>query len=96
MIDVYTGNAGERFPRCLSFCAQQIMNDIMKGGSMAGNNKPMTEMTRRYGHTVYTVRTYCNSDSKATYEEKLLTLIRHEADRQDGHDEKQQSSEATA
>ena len=96
MIDVHAGNAGEKSPRCLSFCAQQIMNDIMKGGSMAENNKPMTEMTRRYGHTVYTVRTYCNSDSKATYEEKLLTLIRHEADRQDGHDEKQQSSEASA
>ena len=63
---------------------------------MFRNTKPMTEMTRRYGHTVYTVRAYCNSDSKATYEEKLLTLIRHEADKQDGDDEKQQTSKASA
>ena len=49
---------------------------------MFGNNKPMTEMTRRYGHTVYTVRAYCNPDSKATFEEKLLTLIGQEAEKQ--------------
>ena len=63
---------------------------------MVRNNKPITEMTRRYGHTVYTVRAYCNPDSDATCEEKLLTLIRHEADKQDDHDAKQQNSEASA
>ena len=63
---------------------------------MIRNNKPITEMTRRYGHTVYTIRAYCDPESKATYEEKLLTLIRHEADKQDEDDAKQQSSEASA
>ena len=63
---------------------------------MVRNNKPITEMTRRYGHTIFTVRAYCDPESKATYEEKLLTLIRHEADKQDDHDAKQQSNEASA
>lgn len=63
---------------------------------MIRNNKPITEMTRRYGHTVYTIRAYCDPESKATYEEKLLTLIRHEADKQDEDDAKQQNSEASA
>ena len=63
---------------------------------MIRNNKPITEMTRRYGHTIFTVRAYCDPDSDATYEEKLLTLIRHEADKQDEDDAKQQNSEASA
>ena len=63
---------------------------------MVRNNKPITEMTRRYGHTVYTIRTYCNPDSKATYEEKLLMLIRHEADKQDEEITKKQNCEASA
>ena len=63
---------------------------------MARNSKPITEMSRRYGYTVYTVCTYCNPDSKATYEEKLLTLIWHEADKQDGHDAEHQNSKASA
>ena len=96
MIYVHAGNSGERSPHCFSFCAQQIMNDIRKGESMARNNKPITEMTRRYGHTVYTVRAYCNSESKATYEEKLLMLIRHEADKQDEEITKKQNCEASA
>lgn len=96
MIYVHAGNAGERSPHCFSFCVQQTMNDIRKGGSMIRNNKPITEMTRRYGHTVYTIRAYCDPESKATYEEKLLTLIRHEADKQDEDDAKQQNSEASA
>ena len=96
MIYVHAGNAGEQSPHCFSFCAQQIMNDIRKGGSMVRNNKPITEMTRRYGYTVYTIRAYCSPESKATYEEKLLTLIRHEADKQDEEITKKQNCEASA
>lgn len=44
---------------------------------------PMMEMTRRYGHTVYQISAYCDPDSKYTYEDRLLTLIRHEADKMD-------------
>ena len=44
---------------------------------------PMMEVTRRYGHTVYTVSAYCNPDSAHTYEERLLNLIQHEADKMD-------------
>ncbi len=39
---------------------------------------PMMEMTRRCGHTVYSISAYSNPDSDSTYEEKLLQLIRHE------------------
>ncbi|MGN0774977.1 MAG: hypothetical protein ACI4MP_14425 [Candidatus Ventricola sp.] len=42
-------------------------------------NTPVMKMTRRYGHTVYEVAAYCNPDSKATYEDRLLQLIRHAA-----------------
>ena len=96
MIYVHAGNAGERSPHCFSFCAQQIMNDIREGESMVRNNKPITEMTRCYGHTVYTIRAYCNPESKATYEEKLLMLIQHEADKQDEEITKKQNCEASA
>lgn len=72
------------------------MNDIKKGGSMVRNNKPITEMSRRYGHTVYTVRAYCNPDSSATYEEKVLTLIRHEADKPVNENAEQQNIEEPA
>ena len=96
MIQVHASNAGERSPHCFSFCAQQIMNDIREGGSMVRNNKPITEMTRRYGHTVYTVRAYCNPDSKATFEEKLLTLIKHEADKQADDDKCPQNNSVSA
>ena len=34
-------------------------------------------MTRRYGRMVYEVAAYCSPDSKATYEDRLLQLIRH-------------------
>lgn len=47
---------------------------------------PIMEMTRRYGHTVYNVNAYCNPDSNVTYEETLLTLIKHEADKQAADD----------
>ena len=59
-------------------------------------NVKMVCSSRRYGHTIFTVRAYCDPESKATYEEKLLTLIRHEADKQDEDDAKQQSNEASA
>ena len=38
----------------------------------------MMEMTRRYGHTLYSISAYSNPNSHSTYEEKLLQLIRHE------------------
>lgn len=42
-------------------------------------NTPIMKMTRRYGRTVYEVAAYCSPDSKATYEDRLLQLIRHAA-----------------
>lgn len=96
MIYVHAGNVGEQSPHCFFFCVQKIMNDIGKGGSMVRNNKPITEIIRCYGHTVYTIRAYCDPESKATYEEKLLTLIRHEADKQNDETAKQQNCEASA
>ena len=42
-------------------------------------NTPVMKMTRRYGRTVYEVVAYCSPDSKATYEDRLLHLIRHAA-----------------
>ena len=47
-----------------------------KGGFMT-QNTPVMKMTRRYGRTVYEVAAYCSPDSKATYEDRLLQLIRH-------------------
>ncbi len=41
-------------------------------------NTPMMEMTRRYGHTLYSISAYSTPDSDSTYEEKLLQLIHHE------------------
>ena len=49
-----------------------------KGGFMT-QNTPVMKMTRRYGRTVYEVAAYCSPDSKATYEDRLLQLIRHAA-----------------
>jgi len=48
-----------------------------KGGAVA-KQTPMMEMTRRYGHTLYSISAFSNPDSSSTYEEKLLQLIRHE------------------
>ena len=45
---------------------------------------PMMEMTRRYGHTVYTISAFGSPESACTYEERLLHLIRHEAEKMDG------------
>ena len=44
---------------------------------------PMMEVTRRYGHTVYTISAYGNPDSAHTYEERLLNLIQHESEKMD-------------
>ena len=44
-------------------------------------NNPMMEMTRRYGHTVYTISAFGNPDTVNTYEDRLLHLIRHEAEK---------------
>ena len=44
---------------------------------------PMMEMTRRYGHTVYTISAFGSPESACTYEERLLNLIQHEADKMD-------------
>ena len=46
---------------------------------------PMMEVTRRYGHTVYTISAYGNPDSAHTYEERLLNLIQHESEKMDSH-----------
>ena len=46
-------------------------------------NTPLMEVTRRYGHTVYTISAFGNPESACTYEERLLDLIRHEADKMD-------------
>ena len=50
-------------------------------------NNPMMEMTRRYGHTVYTISAFGNPDTANTYEDRLLHLIRHEAEKRDGSKE---------
>ena len=42
-------------------------------------NTPVMKLTRRYGRTAYEVAAYCSPDSKATYEDRLLQLIRHAA-----------------
>ena len=44
---------------------------------------PMMEVTRRYGHTVYTISAFGNPEANTTYEERLLHLIQHEAEKMD-------------
>ena len=44
---------------------------------------PMMEVTRRYGHTVYTICAFGSPKSACTYEDRLLHLIQHEADKMD-------------
>ena len=44
-------------------------------------NTPMMEMTRQYGHTVYTITAFGNPEANSTYEDRLLHLIQHEADK---------------
>ncbi len=44
-------------------------------------NTPMMELIRRHGHTLYRISAYGNQNSNSTYEERLLHLIRHEAEK---------------
>ena len=44
---------------------------------------PMMEVTRRYGHTVYTISAFGSPESACTYEDRLLNLNQHEADKMD-------------
>ena len=46
---------------------------------------PMMEVTRQYGHTVYTITAFGNPETNSTYEDRLLNLIQHEADKMDGN-----------
>ena len=46
---------------------------------------PMMEVTRRYGHTVYSISAFGSPESACTYEDRLLNLIQHEADKMDGN-----------
>ena len=41
----------------------------------------MMEITRQYGHTVYTITAFGNPEANSTYEDRLLNLIQHEADK---------------
>lgn len=45
------------------------------------NKTPMIELTRRHGHTVYIISAYGSPENDSTYEERLLHLIRHEAEK---------------
>mgnify|MGYP003564583890 CR=1 FL=1 len=53
---------------------------------------PMMEMTRQYGHTVYTITAFGNPEANSTYEDRLLHLIQHEADKMDRCKESHNSS----
>ena len=53
---------------------------------------PMMEVTRRYGHTVYTISAYGNPESACTYEDRLLNLIQHEVDKMDRSKESRSTS----
>ena len=53
---------------------------------------PMMEMTRRYGHTVYTISAFGNPEANSTYEDRLLNLIQHEADKMDRSKESHSTS----
>ena len=44
---------------------------------------PMMEVTRRYGHTVYTISAFGNPEANSTYKDRLLNLIQHEAEKMD-------------
>ena len=53
---------------------------------------PMMEVTRRYGHTVYTITAFGNPEANSTYEDRLLNLIQHEADKMDRSKESHSTS----
>ena len=53
---------------------------------------PMMEVTRQYGHTVYTISAFGSTESACTYEDRLLNLIQHEADKMDSCKESHSTS----
>ena len=53
---------------------------------------PMMEVTRQYGHTVYTICAFGSTESACTYEDRLLNLIQHEADKMDRSKESRSTS----
>ncbi|MBQ3158028.1 MAG: hypothetical protein IJB81_14120 [Clostridia bacterium] len=53
---------------------------------------PMMEVTRQYGHTVYTICAFGNPEANSTYEDRLLNLIQHEADKMDSCKESHSTS----
>ena len=53
---------------------------------------PMMEVTRQYGHTVYTICAFGSPESAFTYEDRLLNLIQHEADKMDSCKESHSTS----
>ena len=55
-------------------------------------NTPMMEMTRQYGHTVYTISAFGSHESACTYEDRLLNLIQHEVDKMDRSKESRSTS----
>ena len=52
----------------------------------------MMEMTRQYGHTVYTITAFGNPEANSTYEDRLLNLIQHEADKMNSGKESHSTS----
>ena len=54
---------------------------------------PMMEVTRQYGHTVYTITAFGNPEANSTYEDRLLNLIQHEADKMDSYKKNSDDSE---
>ena len=46
---------------------------------------PMMEVTRQYGHTVYTICAFGSPESACTYEDRLLNLIQHEVEKSNGN-----------
>ena len=52
----------------------------------------MMEITRQYGHTVYTITAFGNPEANSTYEDRLLNLIQHEADKMDSCKESRSTS----
>lgn len=60
-------------------------------------NTPMIEITRRHGHTVYSISAYGSPENDSTYEERLLHLIRYEAERSSvGSEHMKESSDHNA
>ena len=55
-------------------------------------NTPMMEMTRQYGHTVYTITAFVNPEANSTSEDRLLNLIQHEADKMNSGKESHSTS----